>query len=88
MIRLPPEDGSVWPETLGKPVSDDFQHFICSRRKRKGFLSFAQTLKGRLPSMDGSDWLRTWPTRFKQSPTFHFLTSNAKPLNDAHVMMV
>ena len=26
--RLPPEDGSVRPETLGKRVSDDSRHFI------------------------------------------------------------
>ena len=35
-IRLPPEDGSVWPETLGKRVSDDPRHFIF-RRQRKNF---------------------------------------------------
>ena len=34
-IRLPPEDGSVWPETLGKRVSDDPRHFIFRRRKKK-----------------------------------------------------
>ena len=33
-IRLPPEDGSVWPETLGKRVSDDPRHFIFRRRKK------------------------------------------------------
>ena len=32
--RLPPEDGSVWPQTLGKRVSDDPQHFIFRRRKK------------------------------------------------------
>ena len=26
--RLPPEDGSVWPQTLGKRVSGDPRHFI------------------------------------------------------------
>ena len=26
--RLPPEDGSDWPENLGKRVSDDSQHLI------------------------------------------------------------
>ena len=31
--RLPPEDGSVRPQTLGKRVSDDSQHFIFRRRK-------------------------------------------------------
>ena len=30
--RLPPEDGSVRPQTLGKRVSDDSQHFIFRRR--------------------------------------------------------
>ena len=33
-IRLPPEDGSVWPETLGKRVSDDPRHFIFRRPKK------------------------------------------------------
>ena len=33
--RLPPEDGSVRPQTLGKRVSDDSQHFIFRRRKKK-----------------------------------------------------
>ena len=31
--RLPLEDGSVRPQTLGKRVSDDSQHFIFRRRK-------------------------------------------------------
>ena len=31
--RLPLEDGSVRPQTLGKCVSDDSQHFIFRRRK-------------------------------------------------------
>merc|ERR1712025_696137 len=31
--RLPPEDGSVRPQTLGKCVSDDPRHFIFRRRK-------------------------------------------------------
>ena len=31
--RLPPEDGSVRPQTLGKRVSDDPRHFIFQRRK-------------------------------------------------------
>ena len=31
--RLPPEDGSVRPQTLGKRVSDDSRHFIFRRRK-------------------------------------------------------
>ena len=31
--RLPPEDGSVRPQTLGKRVSDDPRHFIFRRRK-------------------------------------------------------
>ena len=33
--RLPPEDGSVRPQTLGKRVSDDSRHFIFRRRKKK-----------------------------------------------------
>ena len=32
--RLPPEDGSVRPQTLGKRVSDDPRHFIFRRRKK------------------------------------------------------
>ena len=32
--RLPPEDGSVRPQTLGKRVSDDPRHFIFRRRKQ------------------------------------------------------
>ena len=31
--RLPPEDGSVRPQTLGKRVSDDSRHFIFGRPK-------------------------------------------------------
>ena len=30
--RLPPEDGSVRPQTLGKRVSDDSRHFIFRHR--------------------------------------------------------
>ena len=33
--RLPLEYGSVRPQTLGKCVSDDSQHFIFRRRKKK-----------------------------------------------------
>ena len=33
-IRLPLEYGSVWPETLGKRVSDDAWHFILRRQKK------------------------------------------------------
>ena len=33
--RLPPEDGSVRPENLAKRVSDDSQHLIFRRRKKK-----------------------------------------------------
>ena len=32
--RLPPEDGSVRPQTLGKRVSDDPRHFIFRHRKK------------------------------------------------------
>ena len=41
-IRLPPEDGSVWPETLGKRVSDDPRHFIFRRRKKKSTKMFVK----------------------------------------------
>ena len=34
--RLPLEDGSVRPQTLGKRVSDDSRHFIFRRRKNNG----------------------------------------------------
>ena len=33
--RLPPKDGSVRPQTLGKRVSDDPRHFIFRRRGKK-----------------------------------------------------
>ena len=33
--RLPPEDGSVRPQALGKQVSDDPRHFIFRRRKQE-----------------------------------------------------
>ena len=33
--RLPPEDGSVRLQTLGKRVPDDPQHFIFQRRKKQ-----------------------------------------------------
>ena len=33
--RLPPEDGSVRPQTLGKRVSDDSQRFIFRHRKKQ-----------------------------------------------------
>ena len=39
--RLPPEDGSVGPQTLGKRVSDDPRHFIFRRRKKKSTKIFA-----------------------------------------------
>ena len=32
--RLPPEDGSVRPQTLGKRVSDDSQRFIFDTEKK------------------------------------------------------
>ena len=32
--RLPPEDGSDWPETWPKRVSDDSQHFIFRHQKQ------------------------------------------------------
>ena len=32
--RLPPEDGSDWPQNLGKRVSDDSRHFIFRRPKK------------------------------------------------------
>ena len=38
--RLPPEDGSVWPETLATYVSDDPRHFIFRppTKKKYGFV--------------------------------------------------
>ena len=38
--RLPPEDGSVWPETWPKPVSGDPRHFIVRRPKQKKNVDF------------------------------------------------
>ena len=39
--RLPPEDGSVRPENLAKRVSDDSQHLIFRRRKKKSGTIFS-----------------------------------------------
>ena len=41
--RLPPEDGSVRPQTLGKRVSDDPRHFIFRRRKKISAKKFKKT---------------------------------------------
>ena len=41
--RLPPEDGSVRPQTLGKRVSDDPRHFIFRRRKKNLAKNFEKT---------------------------------------------
>ena len=41
--RLPPEDGSVRPQTLGKRVSDDPRHFIFRRPKIKIGKHFRRT---------------------------------------------
>ncbi len=38
--RLPPEDGSARPQTLGKRVSDDSRHFIV-RRQNKNLRKFS-----------------------------------------------
>ena len=45
--RLPPEDSSDWPETLGKRVSDDLEHFIFRRRKKKLAFFFSKIFAGR-----------------------------------------
>ena len=40
--RLPPEDGSVRLQTLGKRVSDDPRHFFFRRRKKNIDKNFRQ----------------------------------------------
>merc|ERR1739848_582789 len=57
--RLPPEDGSIRPQTLGKRVSDDPRHFIFRQQKkcwqifRLIFLSeFVRQKIGKLPFLD------------------------------------
>ena len=47
--RLPPEDGSVRPENLAKRVSDDSQHLIFRRRKKKSGTIFSSTKFSTLP---------------------------------------
>ena len=42
IVRLPPKDGSVRPQTLGKRVSDDPRHFIFRRRTKKIDKNFRQ----------------------------------------------
>ena len=42
--RLPPEDGSVRPQTLGKRVSDDSRHFIFRRRKKMFTIFFVSNI--------------------------------------------
>ena len=37
--RLPPEDGSVRPQTLGTRVSDDPRHFIFRHRNNQDFMA-------------------------------------------------
>ena len=70
--RLPPEDGSVWPQTLPKHVSDDPRRFIFRRQKYQIFAKCSQTLDGRLPSEDGSDLAETWPKRVSEDSQ-HFI---------------
>ena len=47
--RLPPEDGSVRPENLAKRVSDDSQHLIFRRRKKKSGTIFSLKKFSTLP---------------------------------------
>ena len=47
--RLPPEDGSVRPENLAKRVSDDSQHLIFRRRKKKSGTIFSLKKISTLP---------------------------------------
>ena len=68
--RLPPKDGSVRPQTLGKHVSGDSRHFIFQRRKcfrnfERPFTPWGWLL--RLASNFGK-------THFRRSPTFDFST--------------
>ena len=67
--RLPPEDSSVRPQTLGKRVSDDPHHFIFRRGKH---FFFCKTLSGRLPPEDSSDWPQTLGKRVSDDPQ-HFI---------------
>ena len=67
--RLPPEDGSNRPQTLGKRVSGNSRHFIF--RRRNFFQNFERPFAPR-------GWLHLasnfGKTRFRWSPTFHFST--------------
>ena len=58
----------VQPITLGKRVLDDPRHFNFWRQKHQKFCDFLQTLNGRLPPKDGSDWPETWPKRVSDDP--------------------
>ena len=75
--RLPPEDGSVWPQTLGKRVSDDPQHFIFRRPKHAKKFSFSKILKRRLPPEDGSVWPQTLGKRVSDDAP-HFIFRHRK----------
>ena len=74
--RLPPEDSSVRPQTLGKRVSDDPHHFIFRRRKQKQ-IDFCKTLIGRLPPEDDSVWPQTLGKRVSDDPQ-HFMFRRRK----------
>ena len=65
--RLPPEDGSVRPQTLRKRVSGDSRHFIFRRQT-----IFFETSNGRLPPKHGSDRRETLPKRVSGDPR-HFI---------------
>ena len=75
--RLPHEDSSVRPQTLGKRVSDDPRHFIFRRLKHKKKYLFCKTLNGRLPPEDSSDWPQTLGKRVSDDPQ-HFMFRRRK----------
>ena len=69
--RLPPKDGSIQPQNLGKRVSGDPQHFVFRRRKRQKHRAFAKLWTAIYPR-----WLRSasnfGKTHFRWSPIFTF----------------
>ena len=82
--RLPPEDSSVRPQTLGKRISDDPRHFDVRGQKRQKFVIVSTTLNGRLPPEDSSDWPETWPKRVSDDPR-HFIFRPPKLFLVEHV---
>ena len=82
---FPLKHGSVRPQTLGKRISDDPQHFLFRRRKRwKQTTIFLQnfekceTLSGCLPPRMAPFGLKLWENAFQMIPNISFFDAEKK----------